>query len=448
MRKLLVVVALLALGVGAFGLWKVLAPERKPPVFVLLLDTLRADHLGTYGYGRDTSPTLDAFASEFVKFDYAVPAAPWTPPSVASIFTGMYASSHGLMPPNSREEARSAKAALNPSLETLATLFKKAGYVTAAVSPNPWITNQFGFSRGFDRFKVELRAPAAVITDRALATLADYRKRGETPFMYLHYLDPHDPYAPPAEFAARYNGAPPAGEYSEQMRRNINLYDGEIRYLDSQLARLFEGIKSEGMFDDAVIVVVGDHGEQFMEHGYLTHGYQLYNTETHVPLFLKLGRNTPRRKVVSHTVSTIDIFPTLLSAAGIEPPPQAALAVPLLDESRQAARAGVFSEIKRKLDQRAFVSFEGKKLIVGDSKEGAGARSDDPSQHVVGVFDRHQEYSERVALKESDEQQELAGEFRALFGKISALRPGGAVAAAPEVSDDTIKQLESLGYLQ
>lgn len=446
MRKS-VLFTVIALAVFAAGTWKFISVRSRPPnVLVILLDTLRADHLGTYGYGRATSPFLDEFAAKNIKFNFAVTAAPWTPSSVASIFTGQYPLSHGFIPPNSREEAKVSRSVLSSNLDTLAELFDRNGYATAAVSPNPWITRAFNFDQGFKKFVYLPRAPADKISDAARGTIKDLNAQDKPFFLYLHYLDPHDPYSPPGEYASMFTGPIPGNQYDDRMLARFTLYDGEIRYLDHSLSELFKFLESEKLLEDLVVVIVGDHGEQFNEHGFLTHGNTVYNVETHVPLLLKLGRNSPN-KVIDHTVSTIDIFPTLLKAAGIPVPQQAALAVPLLDDRLQSARRGVMSKISRKLKQTAFVTYDGMKLIIGGQQDGQMLDDSDPHTNIVGVFDSRKDYREVSPINSNADLPELQSDFADLLKAANGLKGAAATGDEP-ISEDTLSHLKSLGYLK
>lgn len=415
----------------------------KPNVVVLLLDTLRADHLGVYGYERNTSPNLDRFARDNQLFNFAVPSAPWTPPSVASILTGLYVSSHGMLPPQTRKKARESDAHLAAELKTLPEIFKENGYLTAGVSSNPWINTEFGFNQGFDTFEYSPRAIAEEVNRIAFGLLDQFNQLGGTPFfLYLHYLDPHTTYEPPGEYRKMFSGRLNRGSYSDQIMKEINLYDGEIRYLDHHLGQLFDRFKKLQLYDDLVVVIVGDHGEQFMEHGFSGHGLQLYNTETHVPLMVKIPGMASREH--NETVSTIDIFPTLLTLIGLKPA-NISQAVSLFDDVGQRARAGVLTEIKRKFALQGFVSREGKKLII----EGLSKPSDDasgrPQTQVVGVFDSRRDYLEQKPIEDSQllavMQQQMNAALEAARANRTEFRQ-----SAPTVSEETLNQIETLGY--
>ncbi len=410
----------------------------KRSVLVLMLDTLRADHLGAYGYKRDTSPVLDQFARDNVKFSYAVTAAPWTPPSVASMFTGVYPATHGWMPPNRRDEVKQMAVKLDSNLTTLAETFKANGFSTAAVSPNPWITEEFGYQQGFDTFTFSARAPAEEIVRLGTAKIDELAEQGKSFFVYLHFLDPHDPYNPPDKYKTAFTGDVPDRTYSPKELGRMNLYDGEIQYMDAQIGALFSHLKEQGLYDDLTIIVVADHGEQFMEHGQHGHGHQLFNEEVHVPLFVKSPK-TEAARVVDVTASTVDIFPTALDAAGIEVP--AGLpGVSLFNDAALEARDGVFTEIQKDFTQKAFTTPDGLKLI----------RQTNPndSDVVLGVFDFRKDPLEQRSITDQEVVATLSNELTetnryALEGRIQV-----SETARAQMKDSTIEQLKTLGYLQ
>ncbi|MCX6115487.1 MAG: sulfatase, partial [Proteobacteria bacterium] len=352
-RRALVVLALAIVVAVSIGLWRSAQPI-KGNVLVLMLDTLRADHLGAYGYQRATSPNIDHFAQENVRFSYTVTAAPWTPPSVASMFTGVYPATHGWMPPNIRPDVKEAAIKLEDKLVTLAEIFQANGYSTVAVSSNPWISEDFGYQQGFETFIYRESPQAEKIVKIGEAQIDRLLKEDKPFFMYLHFIDPHDPYTPPDRYKSAFTDAVPGKHYSPRELKYINHYDGEIKYMDAQIGRLFSYLKEQGLYDDLTIILVADHGEQFMEHGQHGHGHQLFNEEVHVPLIVKSPKVLGAR-VVNITTSTIDVFPTALDAAGIKVT-QDIPGVSLLNDTEIESRQGVFTEIQKAFKQRAFTT--------------------------------------------------------------------------------------------
>lgn len=420
-----------------------------------MLDTLRADHLSGYGYERQTSPVLDAFARENVKAEFAITAAPWTPASVASMFTGLYPAAHRMMPPNDRNLAKRGLAKLSNELDTLAETLKGYGYTTAGVSPNPWITEQFGYAQGFDQFYFLNRMPADKITESGREIIDAWTKTESSDpfFLYLHFLDPHDPYTPPAGYDTKFSGKLEKSpfSYTDELQQKINLYDGEINFLDTELGKFFGYLKEKKLYEDLVIVIVSDHGEQFMEHGNERHGFKLYNEEVHVPLFLKTGRKEDKGRVIKETVSTVDILPTLLARLG-KKAPQDLSGVSLMDEKAISSRKGILSEIRRVYDMKSVTDSPGNRLVMEVEYDQSNP---DPMKSleswvtpkVVGLFQSRQEYACMHPVQNKGVEARLRGTFdelhtRAVNVLVAPIAPG------EEIKDETLEQLKSLGYLQ
>ncbi len=287
----------------------VTGPADKLRVVVVVCDALRADHLGAYGYSRDTTREIDERAARAVVFRNCFSQAPNTVGSMASILTSLYPTEHGMTLP---------LVALSPTLDTLAGHFADAGYLTGCIQTNPNLVGERGVAKGFHEYywhrtleptpaKPDRYANADQVTDQAIEWLGAHKD--EASFLYVHYMDVHSPYVPPKAFA-RFGPEP------------IDLYDGEIAYFSSAFARLYDFIAEDGGLDNTLLVLTADHGEQFREHGFLEHGNCLNVEELHVPLLLWLpGRASGA--VVDGAVRSIDIAPTLLDLAGLRPLGQA-----------------------------------------------------------------------------------------------------------------------------
>jgi arylsulfatase len=405
---------------------------------VLLLDTTRADHIGALGYERDTTPNIDRFARENVLFTRAFTEAPWTPPSVATLFCGLWASSHGMIPATATGKT---SLRLDDSLSTMAELLKSAGYHTAAVSANPWISAEFGYAQGFDAFTVNGKAPADEITDAGLAKVDELAREHEPFFLYLHYLDPHMPYKPPAEHDV-FHGPLEHAHYNAQMLKSINPYDGEIHYLDASIGKLFDGLRAKHLYDELVIVLLADHGEQFGEHGYAGHGWQLYDEELRVPLIVKPSR-VEHGRTSDRVVSILDVLPTVLARAGISKP-RGLPGIDVLDDQTLARRPGVLAEVEAQFSQRAFVSAAGMKLIVGSIDEKVRFDGANPLREVIGVFDTAG--PERVKIEDAALQNDLERELVRALKDADAARITPTSSSAP--SAETMKHLNALGYVK
>ena len=325
------------------------APPERPHLVLVAIDNLRADHVGAYGYPRPTTPQLDALARDGVRFSNATAPASWTKPSIASLFTSRWPSEHG---------AVSFERPIAREIPTLAEALSRAGYTTAGLSGNfVHIRSEMGFDRGFDRWRTlsvaveegdpdllwtqpgggSARAPnGEELTRLALAEVPSHPERPF--FLYVHYMDPHIPWAPDAErwkpFASDGELRPtPAGsEYlvrlaaerpavdPRERQRLLDLYDAEIAAVDAALGDLVRGLRERGICGPCVLVVTADHGEEFGEHGGWFHGSTLYRESVAVPLVVRDFREAPAGAVRDEAVDLLDVAPTLLALAGAAPP--------------------------------------------------------------------------------------------------------------------------------
>lgn len=313
-------------------------PPDRPDVVLVTIDTLRPDHLGAYGYAAGTSPRLDALAARSTLFENAVSQAPHTVPSVLQIMTSRF--SMGLMVP--------------PEVPTLAELLKAQGYQTVAVVDNPHFEQQReanGLRRGFERFwrngvlarhslaqqlyKTDTAADAITAQARR-AVLA--RRPGQPLFLWVHYIDPHDPYMPPfnAEMdqLSQWSRSPYTGdvratplykqsadapvELGEADRQHlVDLYDAEIRYVDRSVGELFDLLEQQRLFDEALVVFASDHGESLGERRIWTHGQSCWEPEIRIPLMVKApGQREGRRR--REAVQAVDIVPTVFDVLGLD----------------------------------------------------------------------------------------------------------------------------------
>ena len=305
------------------------------PVILISIDTLRADHVGTYGYGRDTTPNLDALASGGVVFERAFAQSPNTAISHATMLTGLRPIVHGCAP----------DLKLVSKVRTIAEYFKEKGYVTGGFTTHgAWLTRKMGFAQGFDEFFS--RFISAEEIHKWVMPFVDTHA-GRNFFLFVHYYDVHSDYedlpyktGTPydrtwcADYKGNFTGCMEdlcGSELLDRMNEEkipvsdadvqymIDLYDGGIRYTDHQLGLLMDRLKKLDIYDDALILVTADHGEEFREHGLFLHN-QFYHEVMHVPLIIKLpGKNPPLR--VRSMAGLTDVLPTLLEFAGISHDP-------------------------------------------------------------------------------------------------------------------------------
>jgi arylsulfatase A-like enzyme len=324
-----VVVAVAALGLASCG-----GPAGNGRnVLLLVIDTLRADHLGLYGYERPVSPEIDAWAARGAVFDRSLATSPWTLPSFGTLFTGHLPSRHtaGVVAPSDTGEPAFVR--MDGSVRTLAEILGDAGYATVAIVNNPFLNPGFDIGRGFDTYdymggdNARIRR-ANVIVDRACAWLATRSERRPF-FMVAHFFDPHMDYDPPPAVRGRfkdgYEGSLTvpiadlhgvrAGKVSLDEKDKsfiVGAYDEEVLFVDTQAGRLLEGFRSRGLLDDTLVVFVSDHGEEFWDHGGFEHGHTMFQELLHVPMVV-WGPGVQVRRI-TEPVSIADIYPTVLEA--------------------------------------------------------------------------------------------------------------------------------------
>ncbi|MHC4470834.1 MAG: sulfatase [Planctomycetota bacterium] len=451
-------------------------PGERPNVLVLLVDTLRADHLGAYGYERPTSPSFDRLARESALFTRCRVASTWTKPSTASILTGLLPTAHG---------AVEHREILPDEAVTLAEVFRSAGYRTAAWSDNPFVSPDFGFGQGFESFdgaepsvfvngtllgkalwtlrvvslsgrlvgeKLATDRGSAELTRRLLGWI-DGLEAGAPWFAYLHVMEPHLPYDPPAPFRGRfadpsYSGPdldrPPrylgflpferAEPLPEDRRRHlVARYDEEILCWDAALGDLVAGLRRRGLLDSSVVVVLSDHGEEFYEHGGWTHGHSLYEELIRVPLLIRAPGLAPRR--IDAPVRATDLYPTLLSLSGLEAesPPFGVDLARAVRRGADVAKAPVVAEVR--------IGGAGARAIVSGTEKLVIARHGE--KVVREAFDLAADPEERRTVP--------APYWAARLGRRldDVLRLAGALALEARARDLTPEEedlLEGLGY--
>jgi arylsulfatase A-like enzyme len=317
--------------------------KRKPPptnVILIIIDTVRKDHVSAYRYERQTTPSLDALAKEGVLFENAKAASPWTCPSIASILTGQNPSTHmagvHLDPPEMEDRRLSI---MNESIVTIAEIFQQKGYSTIGFFENPFVDPAFGFHRGFDIYdyspgdNTNIRR-ANVVVARAVRWLEERGKSKKGFFMVIHLFDPHLAYDPPPEFMAIYTLGyqgklkPPFDPELKDIREGktrlseqdkkfaIGLYDGEIAFCDSCLGQLFDYLKTNNLYDQSLIIATADHGEEFWEHSSFEHGHTMHWELLDVPLIIRFPHALHAGKVIKDRISLADIGPSIFGFMG------------------------------------------------------------------------------------------------------------------------------------
>ena len=299
---------------------------RRPDLVLISIDTLRADHLSTYGYPRPTSPHLDRLAAESYLFTRSLSASTWTLPSTATLLTGLLPAQHGLLSIHRR---------LTPDADTLAERLARLGYRTAAITDGGFVDTHWGFSQGFERYDATAGEPwepkdVAEIADPASRWLEE--NRFHPFFLFVHTYETHQPYVNRESFADPFLDPGYAGPFAERasvhvseaaatvgadLERIVALYDGEIRRADHYLGRFLDSLRAAGRWRDTAVIVTSDHGEEFLDHGDFDHGFaKVFDPNVRVPLILKPPGGLAAGRTVDRPVTGLDVAPTLLQLAG------------------------------------------------------------------------------------------------------------------------------------
>jgi arylsulfatase A-like enzyme len=344
----------------------------KPNILVITLDTVRADHLSLYGYERPTTPNLEQFARECVRYTNAFSASDVTLSTHASLFTGLYAIRHGAH----YQRGFSGGKPLSKEHVTLAEILADRGYQTAAVVANPgFLSDGFGLGQGFGYYDQRVPTPflgrtnreysfravirrmlmrfsvprhydqiarrAGEINDSAFEQLDRLKQKDRPFFLFINYMDAHWPYIPPEPFHTKYPGIDESfgleqyfrlldsvvhegGRVSERQRRHLlSQYDGAITYLDAELGKLFTKLREMQLMDNTVVVITADHGEAFGERNLMEHGISVYQNQVHVPWLIRYpgdsAERAPRGSVIEDPISSVDLLPTIAEFLGMPP---------------------------------------------------------------------------------------------------------------------------------
>jgi arylsulfatase A-like enzyme len=451
--------------------------RRDPDIFLFVIDTLRADHLGSDGDQPSISPNIDRFAKESFRYERAYAQSSWTKTSMASLFTGVYPYRHRVF----NEEVEGGR--LPEAVETLAEILKTRGYRTIALSSNPHIQRRTGFAQGFDTFRSNgsWRGKTTEPLSRMVREQLDLADREERHFFYIHYLDPHDPWRCPPEQeyvlpdvevthpwvrageGFRLSGEAelggklatgvvpvPAELDKDALAYLRGLYDCEISNVDRAFGEILAKFEREGWLDTSIIILTSDHGEEFLDHGMLRHGYQLFDETIHVPLLIRTPNliKESNRKQPPHSfrdiVELVDIVPTVLSLL-VPPSPPVDLDGDILpgfgSETSDRKRSRAFGMTAFRRQHKAYVISDDAKLIW-DFTQGRGS-----------LFDLN-----RDALEVAGQDPTSSPEGRRLLQELSEWESTSKERAYS--ADDTMndidsddedllrRQLEELGYIE
>ncbi len=457
-----------------------------PNILFITIDTLRDDHLPSYGYERPTAPVITRLADEGAVLLNAVSTAPFTQPATASLVTGLYPHTHGV---------RNHPNLLGDEHVTLAEALESEGYATAAFSSQGLLVPRWGFGQGFRLFenvgapirweitffgkllhrlgvrRVSRSHDAKAVTDDALRWLD---RNGEEPFfLWLHYLDPHFPYFPPEKYRTMFDSGPGPGPLVDrrwpdgrrkiffldlderEIRKNIDLYDAEIRYNDDQIGRLIDLLEEKGIRGRTMVVVTSDHGESLGEHGlYFAHTHFLYEPSMAVPLVFSWPAVIREGTRVRRLVRTIDLMPTVLDLAGAAVPEsvEGTSFAPLLRGDGPIEPRLAFGE-----NGRTIVGCLEEKnprwMVEGDGGRWRMVRNDDYKLILIPHEgeNRFELYDLRADTLEAND---IATERPALVDSLKTflldwIGSGTAESTVEqEIDEETMRALEALGYIQ
>jgi len=478
--------------VGAVGFWTnplLLggAPHSRPNVLLYVVCTLRPDHTSLYGYSRGTTPFLKKLGASAVVFDDAVAQASWTKASVPSIMTSLQAYTHSL----AREADTIPRGAV-----TLAERMRQAGYVTASIVANPFAGRASGLERGFD-YSMEVSAVQrhlAPNVDRGTDSAAINRTilpwidqhSSEPFFLFILATDPHAPYQPPKGFEEMYANPAETEQFNRDfvklrdmhgygggatvtreeirargidpdafIRRAIDRYDGEIAHNDHSIAALFGKLKDTGVLENTLAVIASDHGEEFWEHGLGAHGHSLYSELIHAVLMIWSPKLIPKPRRVAEPVQLIDIMPTVLELAGLDPPAglEGRSLVPLLRGGALPPAPAMSTKLalptakpdgavpENRTDTIARIE-PNWKLIYRTRSRQAGMKE-------IELYDRRTDRADRndVAAQRADIAGRMKSEILAWMEREDSVKarigPGGSTT----LDRATIDRLRTLGYI-
>ena len=392
-------------------------------VVLISIDTCRADHLSCYGFKRNTTPHIDAVAREGVLFQQALTPVPLTTPAHSSVFTGTYPPTHGIHLNNG--------VALAASNTTLAEVLRDAGFETGAFVSGFPLDPQFGLNQGFGTYdakftKTSESSPnysersAEEVSRPALAWLDQHR--GNPFFLFVHYFDAHVPYDPPEPYRSSYADDP---------------YAGEIAYLDGWIGQVVDKLRQLDVYDNTLLIIMGDHGESLGDHGEASHGFFVYQATVRVPLIIRAPHGVTGRRLEGR-VSLVDLMPTILDLAGLKTPERVqgtSLRSGL--EGRQAREAArpLYCET---LEATQFECSALHAVVSGPWKYIRAPRqelydlSNDPAE-TSNLFDKEQPTAQRLRDRLEETLQEM-----------EAAAPQEAPASA---DPDAVRRLQSLGYV-
>lgn len=462
----------------------------RPNIVFILIDALRADRLAAYGSRSGLSPTIDTIALTGVTFDECVAPAPWTLPSVASLFVSYYPGVHkatNYRALESMEEGKRAyQSVLSDEFHTLAEVLHDNGYQTAGFCANKFVRQRYGFAQGFDHFDTSFAdntVSGAKVNEAAFKWL-EQRSPDKPFFLYLHYMDVHGPYNAAPEFMdplmAKVEANPDKQKLTGKQLQRLNSYlrkpppnatdperfsrlseyreywvaryEAGVAEMDSYIKQLVRRLNELGLWDNAYVILLSDHGEALCEHDWWDHGYSQYQTDLHVPLILRWPDVLPPNMRVRRLASLIDVMPTLLEQLRI-PFDEKIQGVSLVDHISNrlppTPPLARFAEAVKSGPRQYALFADNTKLLVTEIParkvpDGSTAKASLRPQ----LFNLATDPGEQFDLAEQNAQQvQMLVKLMYKFIEINMNTKPGLVVPTKAVDADTIKRLESLGYV-
>lgn len=472
------IMAVLSLSAG-----ELFAREQEPKrsggklnVVLIVIDTLRADHMGCYGCKADTTPRIDKLAKEGFLFERCYSTSSWTLPACVSLLTGLYSDTHGV---------KQWRSVVPKYLQVLPEILRSHGYHCAGVSSNPFLTARQGFGRGFDIFddttvlaaaewsfplagskyrSIVLASTGATTTRRAIELLNEAPK-GKPLFLFAHYMDPHADYVPPPPFDRKFDphyGGQITGHVQSRRfdtkiaKRDLehvtSLYRGEIAYTDRQVGQLLDHLAALGLDKNTCVIVTADHGEEFLEHGNWGHGHTLFEECVRVPLIVWLPGRVPSGKRSGELVSLVDVAPTVLAMLGIDPPKvwQGVDLNGIITGGGRLKDRTIVLETSLANPLRAVI--QGRMKLICSGSPGADAGEDVTAGAPALLFDQSENPRDDLSntIKSAQQRMEMLTRYNNVMAELNrAAQELFQKHAGRELKPDEklMRQLKSLGYI-
>jgi len=422
-------------------------------VVLISIDTLRPDHLGCYGYKRNTSPFIDEIAKDGVLFKNVISSSSWTAPAMASLFTSVNPSVHGVNHGVNKQGTIYNREVLSDSLATISSVLKEHGFFTMGFSSNLHMSKEMGFAKGFDVYKCTRFSNANRLNKVILKDKDKNFRKDKKFFLWIHYFDPHWPYSAQDPWIRRYNSNEKNFEdvdfklksdifkdkynlknNKELLENLIDRYDSEINFLDRKISLLFKKLPID---ENTLIIITADHGEEFLEHNDFTHGNNLYNQTVKIPLIIRLPASMNIKGIsIEENVGIIDIFPTILDILNIpiELKLDGKSFLPLIENRKSSDKRIIVSELYRE-EANILSLIQGKWKYIHDYKE-----------NKAELYDLKMDRDEKINLIDKNPaiRSNMENQLKKYLESVKGRKIKPKVINPDE---DTLKRLKSLGYV-